>query len=313
MPNLVDRLPELEPSIAGAVSSLGCRFHRLLVGILFQGVIILSSILMDYKKGSARGEEVHIWGDIDALFVCNASVDYSSLLKEHPPSQAGSSVVAVLNRRKVVDGRTMKKVSGLGTLEQDGEAERAKRIKMDHVTLAWAVVGNIFQIFATVRPILFIDETFNFQPNIHFANFMRFLASAWYGMPWITDDNLLFAMVNISCAALEISYLIKAYQEKSMYRRELLHTAKTATTVLAMFVMGCYLIFNDYYLRKLSAVLAALAGAVSLIPSKDTMQNCFMGVSSTAWMVYAQRRNDQYIFWPNLVSFLSAAFVLLNT
>ncbi|XXG60677.1 hypothetical protein AAC387_Pa04g2521 [Persea americana] len=143
---------------------------------------------------------------------------------------------------------------------------------------------------------------------------MRFLASAWYGMPWITDDNLLFAMVNISCAALEISYLIKAYQEKSMYRRELLHTAKTATTVLAMFVMGCYLIFNYYYLRKLSAVLAAaLAGAVSLIPSKDTMQNCFMGVSSTAWMVYAQRRNDQYIFWPNLVGFFWAAFVLLNT
>ena len=34
--------------------------------------------------------------------------------------------MAVLNRRKVVDGRTMKKVSGLGTLEQDGEAERAK-------------------------------------------------------------------------------------------------------------------------------------------------------------------------------------------
>lgn len=106
-------------------------------------------------------------------------------------------------------------------------------------------------------------------------------------MPWITDDNLLFAMVNISCAALEISYLIKAYQEKSMYRRELLHTAKTATTVLAMFVMGCYLIFNYYYLRKLSAVLAAaLAGAVSLIPSKDTVTKSFFSITFILLFVY---------------------------
>lgn len=100
-------------------------------------------------------------------------------------------------------------------------------------------------------------------------------------MPWISNDNLLFAMMNISCATLEISYLIKAYQE---YKPELLHTAKTVITVLTMFIMGCYLIFDDYYLTKLIAVLSAvlavaLAGAVSLIPIKDTVTKSFFSIT----------------------------------
>ncbi|KAL6609948.1 hypothetical protein ACP70R_039917 [Stipagrostis hirtigluma subsp. patula] len=207
---------------------------------------------------------------------------------------------------------------------------------MEHVAkFLFGISGNVIALFLFLSPvptfwrIIKRKSTEDFSGVPYNMTLLNCLLSAWYGLPFVSPNNILVSTINGTGAAIEIVYVVIfiAFASSQRTRLKTLGLAAAVAAVFAAVALVSLLALHGQG-RKLLCGLAATVCSICMYASPLSIMRLVVKTKSvefmpfllslavflcgTSWFVYGLLGRDPFVAIPNgCGSFLGAVQLIL--
>lgn len=186
----------------------------------------------------------------------------------------------------------------------------------------FGIFGNITALTLFLVPlitfwrIIKIKSTEEFSGFPYVSTLLNCLLSAWYGLPFVSPNNLLVSTVNGTGAAIEFCYVIVFlfYIRDKKYRVKIFGLLVIVITFFALVVLVSLLALHGHP-RKLFCGFAAAIFSICMYASPLSIMrtviktksvkympfflSLFVFLCGTSWFIYGLLGNDLFVSVPN--------------
>nr|CAD1818184.1 unnamed protein product [Ananas comosus var. bracteatus] len=199
----------------------------------------------------------------------------------------------------------------------------------------FGIFGNVTALFLFLSPILTFrriqknKSTEDFSGVPYNMTLLNCLLSAWYGMPFVSPNNLLVSTINGAGTAIELVYVIifLTYASTSKVRMKMLGLLMIVSSIFAAVVLISLLALHGQS-RKLFCGSAATIFSICMYASPLSIMrlviktksvefmpfflSLFVFLCGTSWFIYGLLGRDPFVTVPNgCGSFLGALQLIL--
>lgn len=205
----------------------------------------------------------------------------------------------------------------------------------DVVKFVFGVSGNVIALFLFLSPvptfwrIIRRKSTEDFSGVPYSMTLLNCLLSAWYGLPFVSPNNMLVSTINGAGAAIEAVYVVifLAFASSQRTRLRMLGLASAVSAAFAAVALASMLALHGQG-RKLMCGLAATVCSICMYASPLSIMRLVVKTKSveympfllslavflcgTSWFVYGLLGRDPFVAIPNgCGSFLGAVQLVL--
>ncbi|XP_051150942.1 bidirectional sugar transporter SWEET1-like [Andrographis paniculata] len=198
----------------------------------------------------------------------------------------------------------------------------SKKDNMENLAhFVFGVLGNAFAMFLFLSPLITFKRIIATRSTQHFSGIpylmtlLNCLLSAWYGLPFISPDNLLVTTINGAGAAIEILYVLTfvafAPRKEQVNILGLLVLVLTVfAAVVAISLFGLHGEHRQHFCGIAATIVSILMYGspltiISLVIRTKSVEympfflSLFVFLCGTSWFVFGLLGNDPYIAIPN--------------
>ncbi|KAJ1263003.1 hypothetical protein BS78_09G150900 [Paspalum vaginatum] len=205
----------------------------------------------------------------------------------------------------------------------------------DVVKFIFGISGNVIALFLFLSPvptfwrIIRRRSTEDFSGVPYNMTLLNCLLSAWYGLPFVSPNNILVSTINGAGSAIEIVYVVifLVFASTRRTRLRMLDLASAVAVVFAAVALVSTLVLHGQG-RKLMCGLAATVCSICMYASPLSIMRLVVKTKSveympfllslavflcgTSWFVYGLLGRDPFVAIPNgCGSFLGAVQLVL--
>ncbi|CAD6333760.1 unnamed protein product [Miscanthus lutarioriparius] len=206
----------------------------------------------------------------------------------------------------------------------------------DVVKFIFGISGNVIALFLFLSPvptfwrIIRRRSTEDFSGVPYNMTLLNCLLSAWYGLPFVSPNNILVSTINGAGAAIEAVYVVifLVFASTPRTRLRMLGLASAVAAVFAAVALVSMLALHHGQGRKLMCGLAATVCSICMYASPLSIMRLVVKTKSveympfllslgvflcgTSWFVYGLLGRDPFVAIPNgCGSFLGAVQLVL--
>lgn len=186
----------------------------------------------------------------------------------------------------------------------------------------FGIFGNITALVLFLVPLITFWKIIKSKSTEQFSGFpyvstlLNCLLSAWYGMPFVSPDDLLMSTVNGTGAVIELVYAIVfiCYIRDKKYRVKIFGLLVAVLTFFAMVVVISLLALHGQKRRLFCGFICAifsicmygspLSVMMMVIKTKSVKYmpfflSLFVFLCGTSWFIFGLLGNDPFVYVPN--------------
>eukprot|EP00253_Pinus_taeda_P007439 PITA_07439 len=198
----------------------------------------------------------------------------------------------------------------------------------------FGIFGNITALTLFLVPLITFWEIIKRKSTEEFSGFpyistlLNCLLSAWYGLPFVSPNNLLVSTINGTGAVLELCYVIMFlfYIRNKKYRVKIFGLLVAVLIFFVMVALVSFLALHGHA-RKLFCGFAAAIFSICMYASPLSVMrlviktksvkympfflSLFVFLCGTSWFLFGLLGNDPFVYVPNGIGSLLGATQLI--